>query len=348
MSNVLRLDDYREKIAQEKPIKEVKKVSIDDGFTAIPNALLDAILESDLTKSQIKVILGVIRKTISWHKEQDWICNEQLAEICRLCDDKEASRVKNELIRINVLIKNGRKVGLNLAVSEWESKIQQKYNIVKKHNKNPKNIQTKSNENTTTKKTITKEKINITPLPPKSELACSEEKNLSQAQELLGYYNEIAKSHCKDSSPFLPLLEKNRYTVDEIKLVINWVLTCWNRRNGKPAKPKNICVKSRFDGYLSDAITWNERRSLCKDVVDAYNEILGDRLVPMDEVDQLAESQISALLPHLARQDIDGFRSYFQAFSDNAREYYFRPENKYGFSYLMKPETLFKTRRGEL
>lgn len=348
MSNVLRLDDYREKIAQEKPIKEVKKVSIDDGFTAIPNALLDAILESDLTKSQIKVILGVIRKTISWHKEQDWICNEQLAEICRLCDDKEASRVKNELIRINVLIKNGRKVGLNLTVSEWESKIQQKHNIVKKHNKNPKNTQTKSNENTTTKETLTKEKINITPLPPKSELACSEEKNLSQAQELLGYYNEIAKSHCKDSSPFLPLLEKNRYTVDEIKLVINWVLTCWNRRNGKPAKPKNICVKSRFDGYLSDAITWNERRSLCKDVVDAYNEILGDRLVPMDEVDQLAESQISALLPHLARQDIDGFRSYFQAFSDNAREYYFRPENKYGFSYLMKPETLFKTRRGEL
>ncbi|HDR1409391.1 TPA: helix-turn-helix domain-containing protein [Pasteurella multocida] len=187
-----------------------------------------------------------------------------------------------------------------------------------------------------------------TPLPPKSELACSEEKNLSQAQELLAHYNEIAKSHCKDSSPFLPLLEKNHYTVDEIKLVINWVLTCWNRRNGKAAKPKNICVKSRFDGYLSDAITWNERRSLCKDVVDAYNEILGDRLVPMDEVDQLAESQISALLPHLARQNIDGFRSYFQAFSDNAREYYFRPENKYGFSYLMKPETLFKTRRGEL
>ncbi len=223
-----------------------------------------------------------------------------------------------------------------------------KYNIVKKHNKNPKNIQTKSNENTTTKETITKEKINITPLPPKSELVCSENKNLSQAQELLAYYNEIAKSHCKDSSPFLPLLEKNRYTVDEIKLVINWILTCWNRRNGKPAKPKNICVKSRFDGYLSDAITWNERRSLCKDVVDAYNEILGDRLVLMDEVDQLAESQINALLPRLARQDIDGFKSYFQAFSDNVREYYFRPENKYGFSYLMKPETLFKTRRGEL
>lgn len=83
-----------------------------------------------------------------------------------------------------------------------------KYNIVKKHNKNPKNIQTKSNENTTTKETITKEKINITPLPPKSELVCSENKNLSQAQELLAYYNEIAKSHCKDSSPFLPLLEK--------------------------------------------------------------------------------------------------------------------------------------------
>ncbi|MFC0988601.1 replication protein [Pasteurella multocida] len=349
MSNVLRLDDYREKIAQEKPVKEVKKVSVDDGYTSIPNALIDAILDGNFTKNQIKLILGVIRKTTSWRKEMDWICNEQLAELCHLCDKFEASRVKKQLIKMNVLIQEGRKIGVNLFISDWLKKDCANSQYCKKHTqKNVKTYNQDCRNSQPQKETITKEKINIPPLPPKSELACSENKNFSQAQELLAYYNEIAKSHCKDSSPFLPLLEKNRYTVDEIKLVINWVLTCWNRRNGKPAKPKNICVKSRFDGYLSDAITWNERRTLCKEVIEAYNEILGERLIPMDEVDQLAETQINALLPLLARQDIYGFRSYFQAFADNAREYYFRPENKYGFSYLMKPETLFKTRRGEL
>ncbi|MFC1104993.1 replication protein [Pasteurella multocida] len=354
MSNVLRLDDYREKIAQEKPIKEVKKVSIDDGYTAIPNELLESILKSGVLGWKGSYLLATVLKTLKWHKKSDWFSHSQVCEMMGIEANKyhinQLSAARSELIKAKILFEKGRNTGVNLAVFEWSMIIPDKVGKSRKsRDLIPENLGNTYPENVgNTKETFTKEKINITPLPPKSELACSEEKNLSQAQELLAHYNEIAKSHCKDSSPFLPLLEKNHYTVDEIKLVINWVLTCWNRRNGKPAKPKNICVKSRFDGYLSDAITWNERRSLCKDVVDAYNEILGDRLVPMDEVDQLAESQISALLPHLARQDIDGFRSYFQAFSDNAREYYFRPENKYGFSYLMKPETLFKTRRGEL
>ncbi|QNS14543.1 replication protein [Mannheimia bovis] len=143
---------------------EAKKVSVDDGYTQIPNELLDAILETDLTKPQIKLVLGVIRKTFSWHKEMDWICNEQLAEISRLCDDKEASRIKNELIKMCVLVKDGRKIGLNLYISEWQKKqnpmnVQSK-KVVQKQVKNPMNVQQKSNECTTTKETITKEKIN--------------------------------------------------------------------------------------------------------------------------------------------------------------------------------------------
>lgn len=143
---------------------EAKKVSVDDGYTQIPNELLDAILETDLTKPQIKLVLGVIRKTFSWHKEMDWICNEQLAEISRLCDDKEASRIKNELIKMRVLVKDGRKIGLNLYISEWQKKqnpmnVQSK-KVVQKQVKNPMNVQQKSNECTTTKEIITKEKIN--------------------------------------------------------------------------------------------------------------------------------------------------------------------------------------------
>lgn len=165
-----------------KAANEGKKVCVDDGYTKIPNALLDAILESDLTKPQMKLVIGVLRKTLSWHKEKDWICNEQLAEICRFCDDKEASRIKNELLRIGVLLKDGRKIGINLTVSEWKNKIQRKHNIVEKEVKNPINLQQKSNKSTTTKETITKENINITPLPPTGASVQSVEETQSPAK----------------------------------------------------------------------------------------------------------------------------------------------------------------------
>ena len=44
-------------------------------------------------------------------------------------------------------------------------------------------------------------------------------------------------------------------------------------------------------------------------VIEFYNEILGDRLVPMDLDDPDAEKQIKQLLPHLKNQSEDGFRA---------------------------------------
>lgn len=149
-----------------KAANEGKKVSVDDGFTAIPNELLDAILVLDFSNAQRKVVLAVLRKTLSWHKEMDWICNEQLAELANLSDPQKASRTKNELIRMNVLISQGRKIGINSAISEWKNDFVQNDNIVKNDNPDCTKRQSKLYKTTTTKETITKENINITPLSP--------------------------------------------------------------------------------------------------------------------------------------------------------------------------------------
>lgn len=337
---------------------EAKKVSVDDGYTQIPNELLDAILETDLTKPQIKLVLGVIRKTFSWHNEMDWICNKQLAEISRLCDDKEASRIKNELIKMRVLVKDGRKIGLNLYISEWQKKqnpmnVQSK-KVVQKQVKNPMNVQQKSNECTTTKETITKEKINNTPIPPKGGESQNliDEKIVSQANELLAYYNDLAKSTCRSAEPFFKLLQKTTgreaYAIDDIKIVIRWALSVWKSRTGKP-KPENICRVKRFDGYLADATAWDKYADFdTQAVIEAYNDILGERLIPIEDDDDYAAQQILDLLPRLEHKTVSAFKAYFQAFANNANPYYFEPERKIGFSFLMKPETLMKTRRGEI
>lgn len=177
MGNVVRIEDWRElreKQEESKPEKQgVKKVSVDDGFTAIPNELLFAMGQFGFTQRQYAVLIAVIQKTLSWHKEMDWISNSQLCELTGINGEHKVSAVKNELFQMNVLIKKGRYFGINLVVSEWEkSSLPEKGNITQKGKSS---LPEKGNEvypkKVSTKETITKQKIKDNPLPPKGESA---------------------------------------------------------------------------------------------------------------------------------------------------------------------------------
>ncbi|WP_273384501.1 replication protein [Actinobacillus porcinus] len=174
---IIRLEDYRKaKAAKQQQEQVQRKVSKDDGFTAIPNELLFAMARFNFTQRQYAVLLAVIQKTLSWRKDMDWICNEQLAELAGLYDHKLASKVKNELIAMNVLIQQGRKVGLNLNISEWKKPDSTNHTKIVQsvRNKSYETSYSDSTNHTTTKETITKEKINNNPLPPKGESADAE------------------------------------------------------------------------------------------------------------------------------------------------------------------------------
>lgn len=177
MSNVLRLDDYREKIAQEKPIKEVKKVSIDDGYTAIPNELLESILKSGVLGWKGSYLLATVLKTLKWHKKSDWFSHSQVCEMMGIEANKyhinQLSAARSELIKAKILFEKGRNTGVNLAVFEWSMIIPDKVGKSRKsRDLIPENLGNTYPENVgNTKETFTKEKINITPLPPKGESA---------------------------------------------------------------------------------------------------------------------------------------------------------------------------------
>ncbi|MFY1028303.1 replication protein [Actinobacillus seminis] len=167
-------------------------MSVDDGFTAIPNELLLAMAQFHFTQRQYAVLLAVIQKTLSWRKEMDWICNEQLCELTDIKGEHKVSAVKNELIRMNVLIQKGRKIGVNFAVSEWEKpNLPEKGNITQKRKSNlpKKGNQVYPNQGTT-KETITKEKINITPLPPKAKNRKAERIDYQRIADLFNRENE--------------------------------------------------------------------------------------------------------------------------------------------------------------
>jgi|GEM_PF-343870 len=112
---VVKLADYR-KPQQEAMERQV--ADIEDGYTRIANDLLDAIMSNNFTVRQMKLLLAVIRKTYGFNKKFDWISGEQLSEMTGMPRTR-CSSTKTELLNMNVLITEGRKVGINKVFSDW-------------------------------------------------------------------------------------------------------------------------------------------------------------------------------------------------------------------------------------
>ncbi len=257
MSNVLRLDDYREKIAQEKPIKEVKKVSIDDGFTAIPNELLESILKSGVLGWKGSYLLATVLKTLKWHKQSDWFSHSQVCEMMGIEANKyhinQLSAARSELIKAKILFEKGRNTGVNLSVFEWSMIIPDKIGKSRKsRDLIPENVGIAYPENVgNTKETITKEKINITPLPPKGESANADGvpvvENKKQRSLNIDYvgigkaYNECVMESGKN----LPMLADPENLSQERKRKIKKLADVMKKRFGS-------CDAETFRNYFLD------------------------------------------------------------------------------------------------
>ncbi|MBC3213424.1 replication protein [Serratia fonticola] len=87
------------------------------------------------------------------------------------------------------------------------------------------------------------------------------------------------------------------------------------------------------------------------DVVIAFNEILGDRLPTVQQLNDKRKRQIKKLLAELHEPTVEAVRAYFDAFAQSANPFYFG-DNKRGwrasFDYLLRSDTLTKTREGAL
>lgn len=168
---------------------ESKKVSVDDGFTAIPNELLEAILSSGVLGWKGSYLLATVLKTLKWHKESDWFSHSQVCEMMGIEPSKyhinQLSAAKTELIKAKILFEEGRKIGINLTVFEWSMVVPDKVGSSRKSREIiPENIGSEYPEKVgNTKETITKYKINNTPLPPR-ESANAEQQAIGSAENI--------------------------------------------------------------------------------------------------------------------------------------------------------------------
>ena len=191
--------------------------------------------------------------------------------------------------------------------------------------------------------------------PPNPQTGEGDEKINSDAKKALEFYNEQTGTRCRDLKPFVMMLTQTStregYTLDELQLVIRWVLATWRRRGNSLPKPANICRVNRFDGYLADAEAWavTETDIDPEAVMNGYNEIFAD-VLPSAELDNDRRRMITRLAAHMKNKTTGAFLGYFEKFRADASDFYFGENGGWraSFDYLMKPETLRKTREGSL
>lgn len=345
--SVAKLSDYRKPRIEAV---ESRVAQLEDGFLRLANELLDATMCSGLPETELCIVMAVWRKTYGYSKKMDWISNDQLEAMIGK-HLTHCSTAKNSLVRKKVLLQEGRKVGMNTSVSEWETKNNGFCKTLAKPAKKTlaEVANGPSQKLLTTKDNIQKTKEN-TPLTPQGG-------DSEEAMKAVEFYNHLANASCRSAEPYLRLMtataSRKAYTLQDVCLVTRWALTVWKNKDKTLPKPENICRVKRFDGYLSDAEKW-QRDSVeidCQAVIDAYNEVTEGRMPPA-ELYRDREVAIRELVTVLAKKSVEGFRNYFKAFLGDARDFYFGGPDGSGwcanFDTLMKPEMLRKVKEGSL
>ncbi|WP_368742970.1 replication protein [Enterobacter asburiae] len=125
-------------------------------------------------------------------------------------------------------------------------------------------------------------------------------------------------------------------TKDNIQKTIN---------TNTPLPPKGGCDEgSKPEKRKTFRINYNE-------YLEAYNEIVGDRLPHAVEANAERQRKLKKLINSLATKNIDGYRAYVKAFMTAARPFHFG-DNDRGwvatFDYLLQPKVLTAIREGTL
>ncbi|EKS5462310.1 replication protein [Escherichia coli] len=115
---VVKLADYRPPLE----VVEHRVAQLEDGFTRVANELLDAVMASGLSETELCVVLAVWRKTYGYNKKMDWVSNDQLEQMIAK-HHTHCSTAKSQLVAKKVLVQEGRNVGMNTSIIEWKTKI---------------------------------------------------------------------------------------------------------------------------------------------------------------------------------------------------------------------------------
>lgn len=111
------------------------KADTDDGYMKLANTLLDALCSADLNGRQFRLVNAVLRLTYGWKGRKLMPFNRaELSDLTGIGQD-EVSRLKKALVACGVLLEDGKEIGINPYVSEWNSPQKRTAKTVQSHRK---------------------------------------------------------------------------------------------------------------------------------------------------------------------------------------------------------------------
>lgn len=90
-----------------------------DGFTKIPNEILEEMARSRIFTEKARVFFVILRKTSGWNKEQDWIALSQFVKMTGI-DKPNVCRALRSLQRNRIIVKTDNKYRINGIPTQWE------------------------------------------------------------------------------------------------------------------------------------------------------------------------------------------------------------------------------------
>jgi len=92
---------------------------VENGYTIIANELLEAIYRIPLSDYEHRVFWFIVRKTYGYKKKIDWIAQKQIVEETDILKEN-VSRTIKKLYQKNIIIRNGRKIGIQKDYELWK------------------------------------------------------------------------------------------------------------------------------------------------------------------------------------------------------------------------------------
>ena len=109
--NIVHINEHRPKV----------KADIEKGFDRLAHELTNALAKNDakLSGCEFQIVFALIGKTYRYHKKTDWVANTQLCQITGMSKAHVSKTIKS-LIAKKIVFRDGREMGINPVVSDWE------------------------------------------------------------------------------------------------------------------------------------------------------------------------------------------------------------------------------------
>jgi phage replication O-like protein O len=235
----------------EQPIAGyIGKPEIDDGHTKIANELLDAIIQTEFSKRQLKILLYIMRKTYGWNKPEDDISRSQMVEATRL-HNPHITKTIQELLEMNVIIvSNGnhaKRYKINKYYDTW--RVTDLVTITKPDNVTNLVIVTK---------TVTDNYQNSNNSLPKQypQKTITKDNTKDICIEVLNHLNSKAKKNFKPVKANLDLIKARlkEYSEQDLKAVIDSRVSKWinDPKMNEYLRPSTLFNATKCAQYISE------------------------------------------------------------------------------------------------